>query len=67
MIYESVDPGFVDYVLQYEYVAVWIVMVFVMLIVYTNFLIASVSDTYEKVTDMQDSAFSKIQLKFLAE
>ena len=41
-------------------------MVFVMLIIYTNFLIASVSDTYEKVTDMQDNTFSKVQLQYLA-
>lgn len=37
-----------------------------MLIIYTNFLIASVSDTYEKVTDMQDNTFSKVQLQYLA-
>jgi len=51
--------------LSYEYNIFWVLMVFIMLIIYTNFLIASVSDTYENVTESQDSTFSKIQLQQL--
>jgi hypothetical protein len=54
-----------DQLLSYEYNAFWVIMVFIMLIIYTNFLIASVSDTYENVTESQHSTFSKIQLQQL--
>lgn len=40
-------------------------MVFILMIIYTNFLIASVSDTYEKVTDVQEATFTKTQLEYL--
>lgn len=46
--------------ISFEYNVFWVIMVFIMLIIYTNFLIASVSDTYENVTESQKSTFSKI-------
>lgn len=64
-VYESSDDTVMTQVLSYEYNTFWVLMVFIMLIIYTNFLIASVSDTYENVTESQDSTFSKIQLQQL--
>lgn len=42
-------------------------MIIIMLIMFTNFLIASVSDTYEMVLELKDSTFSTQQLIYLLE
>jgi len=64
-IYVPDTPGFSDIILILEYNFLWTCMVFILMIIYTNFLIASVSDTYEKVTDVQEATFTKTQLEYL--
>jgi membrane-bound metal-dependent hydrolase YbcI (DUF457 family) len=63
----NIDGSGFSGVLLWYYSVVWFIFIFIMMIIYTNFIIAVVCDTFARVTAEKEVSYRKKQHEYLKE